>query len=109
MIRSTSVKIATATLALFSAATLIAQPANAEGYLANYEAYVISVEPWDALNMRKWPAAYSQKVSQIPHDGQSIWVQRCIVQPHGSSSDWCKVRYEGQWGWVNKRYIATAY
>ncbi len=81
--------------------------ANAEGYIANYEAYVISVEPRDDLNMRKWPAYYSKKVAEIPHNGQYIWVQRCVIQPNGSSSDWCKVIYDGQWGWVNKSYLAA--
>ena len=79
--------------------------ANAEGYLANYEAYVISVEPWDSLNIRKWPAYYSQKIGEVPHDGQYIWVQRCIIQPNGSSSDWCKINFEGTWGWVNKSFL----
>ena len=83
--------------------------AYAEGYLANYDAYVISVEPWDSLNVRKWPAYYSQKVGEIPHNGQFVWVQRCVVQPHGSSSDWCKINYGGQWGWVNKRFLAAHY
>ena len=105
---SSSVKItivaAISTLAVCVFSTL---PAQAKGYLANYEAYVISVEPWDALNMRKWPAAYSQKIDEIPHDGQNIWVQRCIVQPNGSTSDWCKVNYEGKWGWVSKKFLAA--
>ncbi|MDJ0614996.1 MAG: SH3 domain-containing protein [Rhizobiaceae bacterium] len=89
--------------------TGVQSAAKAEGYLANYDAYVTSVEPWDHLNVRKWPAYYSQKVDEIPHDGQFVWVQRCIIQPHGSSSDWCKVSYDGQWGWVNKRFLAVHY
>ena len=95
-----------AAAALVTIVPLIASTgAQAEGYIANYEAYVVSVEPWDALNIRKWPAYYSQKVGEIPHDGQYVWVQRCIIQPHGSSSDWCKVNYGGDWGWVNKSFL----
>lgn len=110
MNRSSSVKLAlAAAVSVFAATAMTTVPANAEGYLANYEAHVISVAPWDALNMRKWPAYYSQKVSEIPHDGQHVWVQRCVVQPHGSSSDWCKVNYEGSWGWVNKRFLSASY
>jgi len=93
-------------VALATFTTTLTTPANAGGYLANYEAYVISVEPWDNLNMRKWPAYYSQKVGHIPHNGQYVWVQRCVVKPNGSSSDWCKVNYGGDWGWVKKSFLA---
>ena len=108
MSKSSSVKPALLiAIATFVAASSSTVPAKAEGYIANYDAYVISVQPWDALNVRMWPAYYSQKVGEIPHDGQNVWVQRCIVRPNGSSSDWCKINYQGNWGWVNKRYLAS--
>lgn len=105
MLNSTRLK--SSLLALVSASLMtaaIVAPASASGYIANYDAYVISVEDWDTLNMRKWPASYSQKVSEIPHDGQWIRVQRCIDKEYGS--DWCKVKYDGNWGWVNSRYLS---
>lgn len=109
MTKSSSVKIALL-IAIASFATASTTTASkAEGYLANHEAYVISVAPWDSLNIRMWPAYYSQKIGEIPHDGQDVWVQRCVVQPHNSSSDWCKINYDGQWGWVSKRYLASQY
>ena len=80
--------------------------ARAAGYFVDRPAYVVGVGGYDVLNMRAWPAAYSRRVGAIPHHGSGIYVQRCIVRPHGSSSDWCKVRFGGTWGWVNKRYIA---
>lgn len=80
--------------------------AKAEGYFVGQHAYVVSVAPWDVLNMRRWPAAHSQKVGVIPHHGHGIYVQRCVVRPHGASSDWCKVNFAGHWGWVNSRFLA---
>ncbi len=101
-----SVRLKASLIALASASVMMVTPiasANAAGYIANYDAYVIAVEPWDSLNMRKWPASYSQKVAEIPHNGQWIWVQRCVIKEYGS--DWCKVSYDGSWGWVNSRYL----
>ncbi len=98
-IRSIALGICAASVLSASAVTT----ASAEGYIANHDAYVISVESWDSLNNRKWPAYYSQQVGEIPHDGQFVWVQRCIYKEY--ASDWCKVNYDGQWGWVNSRYL----
>lgn len=93
--------------AVLLAATLAAPAtARAEGYFVDAHAYVVAVAPWDVLNMRRWPAWYSQKVGYIPHHGHGVYVERCIVRPHGASSDWCKVRYKSRWGWVNSRYLA---
>ena len=100
--RNCAIAIAAVTLA-----TGISAPANADGYIANYDAYVISVQPWDVLNMRKWPASHSRKIAHIPHNGQDVWVQRCIRKNTGS--DWCKVNFYGKWGWVNKRFLAKQY
>ena len=83
-----------------------ATPAQAAGYMVDRYAHVVGVDIHDRLNMRRWPAAYSQKVGAIPHHGDGFYVQRCIVRPHGASSDWCKVHYRGRWGWVNKRFLA---
>ena len=80
-------------------------PAAAAGYHVDRYAFVQGVDVYDHLNMRRWPAYYSQKVGAIPHHGDGFYVQRCIVRPHGSSWDWCKVHYGGKWGWVNKRYL----
>ena len=84
-------------------------PAAAEGYHVDRYAYVVGVDVYDHLNMRRWPAAHSQRVGIIPHHADGFYVQRCIVRPNDSSSDWCKVRYRGAWGWVNKRYLNIDY
>lgn len=101
-IRSSLAAIAIGTPVALSAVST----AQAEGYYVHRGAYVIGVASHDVLNMRAWPAHYSQKVGAIPHYGSGVYVQRCIVRPHGSSSDWCKVRFHGRWGWVNSRFIA---
>lgn len=90
-------------VAIMAATAAQTTSANAKGYYAGYYAFVKDVAYWDRLNMRKWPAPYSQKVSSIPDNGWGIWVERCIVKQ--GSSDWCKVKYAGQWGWVNSRYL----
>ena len=77
--------------------------AQAGGYDAGFYAYVDNVAYWDVLNMRKWPASYSEKVGSIPDNGWGIWVERCKYVE--DSSDWCKVKYAGKWGWVNSRYL----
>ena len=87
-------------------AALSAGPAAAEGYVMDRYAYVVGVGTHDVLNVRAWPAAGSRKVAAIPHYGDGFYVQRCIVRPNGSSSDWCKVHHAGTWGWVNKRFLA---
>lgn len=92
--------------ALVAAASLsgsLVSTAQAEGYHAGFYAHVQNVAYWDRLNMRKWPASHSQKVSSIPDNGWGIWVERCKVFQY--SSDWCKVKYAGKWGWVNSRYL----
>ena len=95
-----------AVLALAGGATVLAPaPALAAGYTVDRYAHVVGVDVYDQLNMRRWPAAHSQKVGAIPHHGDGFYVQRCIARPHGASSDWCKVNYGGRWGWVNKRFL----
>ena len=98
-------RTALAALALSLPLASIAAPAQAAGYHVDRYAYVIGVGTHDVLNMRAWPAHYSRKVGAIPHYGDGFYVQRCIVKPNGSSSDWCKVHHRGTWGWVNKRFL----
>jgi len=99
-------KLLVATLAglvIASAAAFAVQPAMAAGYDVAAEAEVTGVKHWDKLNVRKWPASYSQKTGVLDPDA-IVWVERCIVAEYGS--DWCLVDGEGQYGWVNSRYLA---
>lgn len=56
-------------VAIMAATAAQTTSVNAAGYQAGYYAFVKDVAYWDRLNMRKWPAPYSQKVSSIPDNG----------------------------------------
>lgn len=89
-------------LVLTAAAAFAAQPATAAGYNVDQLAKVTGVAQWDELNVRKWPASYSQKVGEF-EPGTHVWVERCIEAKSGS--DWCLVDAQDTRGWVNSRYL----
>ena len=93
-------------MVICSAAAVAVQPATAAGYHVEGPAQVRGVEEWDRLNVRKWPAAYSQKVGSLAPQ-VSVWVERCIAADHGS--DWCLVERGNKKGWVNSRYLRFTY
>jgi hypothetical protein len=74
----------------------------AGGYYVDAQAQVTDVEDWDVLNIRKWPASYSQKVGELDNDDY-VWVIRCRTFP--STSDWCLIERGDDYGWVNARYL----
>lgn len=78
------------------------QPAMAAGYSVDQLAKVTGVAHWDSLNVRKWPAAYSQKVGAF-EPGSHVWVERCIEAKTGA--DWCLVDGNDTNGWVNSKYL----
>ncbi|GGF29736.1 hypothetical protein GCM10011321_21330 [Youhaiella tibetensis] len=92
-------------LVILSAAAFAVQPAMAAGYNVDQQAQVTGVAKWDRLNVRKWPAAYSQKVGSFQLH-TIVWVERCIEATHGS--DWCLVERGFQKGWVNSSYLTLA-
>lgn len=99
-------KLLIATLAgliIASAASFAIQPAMAAGYQVEGPAHVTGVKKWDVLNVRMWPASYSQKVGQVAPKS-SVWVERCIVAPQGGA-DWCLVERQNVKGWVNASYL----
>lgn len=98
-------KLLIATLAgivITAAAGFAIQPAIAAGYDVAAEAEVTGVRHADVLNVRKWPAPHSRKVGALEGDA-TVWVERCIIIETGS--DWCLVDGDGQYGWVNSRYL----
>ncbi|MEM7696540.1 MAG: SH3 domain-containing protein [Pseudomonadota bacterium] len=101
MVRS---KVIAAIIVAVASLTAVA-PASAQGYYVDSYAYVVGVDQYDVLNIRRWPAPHSQKIGAIPPYGEDIYVQRCNVRPNGQRSDWCKINYNGTWGWVSKRFI----
>ncbi|WIY53626.1 SH3 domain-containing protein [Devosia sp. YIM 151766] len=93
-------------LIVTAAAAFAVQPAMAAGYQVDNLAQVTGVAHWDKLNVRKWPASYSQQVGALA-PGAHVWVERCIeVQ---NSSDWCLVARSHTKGWVNARYLTPAH
>ncbi len=98
-------KLLIATLAglvITAAAAFAVSPALAAGYHVDAQAQVTGIDDWDVLNVRKWPASYSQKVGEFEnHD--YVWVIRC--RTFESSSDWCLVERGDDYGWVNSSYL----
>ena len=97
---------ALAGLVILSGAVFAVQPVMAAGYPVDAKAQVTGVAKWDVLNLRKWPAAYSQKIGAF-EPKVHVWVERCIVNETGGS-DWCLVERGEQKGWVNSRYLTLA-
>ncbi|MCB9993397.1 MAG: SH3 domain-containing protein [Hyphomicrobiaceae bacterium] len=93
---------ATAGLVILGAAFFAISPAMAAGYNVFHAGQVINVDPWDNLNVRLWPASYSQKIGQLPNLTY-VYVERCIKVEN--SSDWCKIGRDGIYGWVNSRFL----
>lgn len=99
-------KLLVATLAgliIASAAAFAVQPAMAQGYDVDRPARVTGVQSGDMLNVRRWPASYSQRVGRVAPNS-TVWVERCIVSPQGGA-DWCLIEQKNLTGWVNSRYI----
>jgi uncharacterized protein YraI len=93
-------------LVITAAATFAIQPAQAAGYSVDTMAEVTGVAQWDTLNVRRWPASYSQKVGAVG-PGEHVWVERCIEV--ANSADWCLVGRGQLEGWVNSRYLTPVY
>lgn len=87
-----------------AAAAFAVQPAMAAGYAVESPARVTGVAQWDKLNVRKWPASYSQKIGAL-NPGVRVWVERCIEVDR--SADWCLINRNGTEGWVNSRYLSA--
>lgn len=91
-------------LVITAAAAFAVQPAMAAGYQVDTLAQVSGIAHWDQLNVRKWPASYSQKIGSFAPQTH-VWVERCIeVQ---NSADWCLVDRGNLKGWVNSRYLTA--
>ena len=88
---------------ILGAAAFAVSPALAAGYTVDTTARVSGVADWDVLNVRKWPAHYSQQTGAL-EPMTYVWVERCIVIEN--ASDWCLVERGPVAGWVNSRYLA---
>lgn len=89
-------------VAALVASGVFAPPVHASGYHVDTIAQITGVADWDHLNVRKWPASYSQKIGQV-EPRTWVWIERCIEVEN--SSDWCLVERADTKGWVNARYL----
>ena len=89
-------------MVVVGAAGFAVQPAMASGYQVESLAQVTGVAQWDHLNVRRWPAAYSQLVGTF-EPNVHVWVIRCIDKI--GAADWCLVERGEQQGWVNSNYL----
>ncbi len=96
---------ASAGFVIVAAAAFAISPAVAAGYDVGITGKVVNVEWWDTLNVRMWPASYSQKTGELAPE-TLVYVERCITVEH--SSDWCKIGRDTTYGWVNSRYLTPA-
>ena len=98
------IRKATVTLAAVAAmgSGIAVTEASAAGYSVHANAQTTNFPNWDRLNIRKWPAAHSEKVAHIKVD-RGVYVERCIIK---EGADWCKIRRGWKEGWVNGRFIA---
>jgi len=92
-------------LVVVAASGFAVQPSMAAGYQVDQLAKVTGVAHWDHLNVRKWPASYSQQVGAFT-PGSHVWVERCISATT-SGADWCLVDAQDTKGWVNSRYLTV--
>ena len=93
---------ALAGLVIVATAMFAVSPTMAAGYNVDAQAQVTGVKHWDTLNIRKWPASYSQKVGELDSDSY-VWVIRC--RTFESTSDWCLIERGDDYGWVNASYL----
>ncbi len=92
--------ILTATLAV-SCVTMQASFAyNSQGY------QVVNVATWDALNMRSGAGTGFDIIGEIPANTSGITITNDESDVGGST--WVKIIWNGQTGWVNKRYLTIA-
>jgi hypothetical protein len=82
---------------------------------------VHGVETGDVLNIRKEPNWQSEKIGEIPHDGQCIKNLKCVGGltyeeytnlPEAEKRKilkerprWCYIEYQGIEGWVAGRFL----
>lgn len=92
----------TSTALLILVFALITQLSHAApSTLKVYE--VTGVKQGDSLNMRAWPNPNSRTLVALPHN--SKWVASSGTPKKYGNSDWLKVHWNGDTGWVNSKYL----
>ena len=89
-------------LVLTSAAIFAVSPANASGYEVYRPADIVDLAEPEALNVHQWPTIESAATGALPAYA-TVWIERCVEIP--GSTDWCKIYWGPQIGWVDARHL----
>lgn len=89
-------------MVLISAAIFAVSPATAAGYDVYRPADVTELHADAALSVHQWPTAKSLAVGALPASA-TVWIERCVEIP--DSSDWCKIYWGPEIGWVDARHL----
>ncbi|HIO92216.1 MAG TPA: SH3 domain-containing protein [Leucothrix mucor] len=91
-----------ATTLAFSAGAM--QTAVAYSNNQNYK--IVNIANWDALNIRSGAGTGYRVINEIPANSSNITLTGNEKDVNGST--WVKIKWDGQIGWVNKRYLTIA-
>lgn len=79
---------------------------TAVAYNSNENYKIVNVANWDALNVRSGAGTEYRVINEIPANSNGIKVTNSEKSINGST--WVKINWNGQKGWVNKRYLTIA-
>ncbi len=79
---------------------------TAIAYSSNESYKIVNVANWDALNVRSGAGTEYRVINEIPANSDGIKVTGSERSSNGST--WVKISWNGQKGWVNKRYLTIA-
>ncbi len=79
---------------------------TAVAYTNNQSYKIINVANWDALNIRSGAGTEYRVINEIPANASGITLIGDEREVNGST--WVKILWNGQKGWVNKRYLTIA-
>ena len=79
---------------------------TAVAYTNNQSYKIINVANWDTLNIRSGAGTEYRVISEIPPNASGITLIGDEREVNGST--WVKILWDGQKGWVNKRYLTIA-
>jgi hypothetical protein len=89
-------------LVLTSAAIFAVSPASAAGYEVYRPGDVVDLDEFATLSVHREPTPESSAVGELPSFA-TVWIERCREIP--GSSDWCKIYWGPEIGWVDARHL----
>ncbi|RTZ64617.1 MAG: hypothetical protein DSZ29_05320 [Aquificaceae bacterium] len=79
---------------------------TAVAYSSNESYKIVNVANWDALNVRSGAGTEYRVINEIPANSNGIKIIDSTNSANGAT--WVKIKWNGQKGWVNKRYLTIA-